>query len=468
MPKRSDDNLFATSTMSFGEHLEELRVALFRAMGGLMIGFLLGLMIATYVVKWIQTPLSGALKSYYLDSALLRLQSEYHGNPPPEAAALIEEESLIPEPVQVDPFDFFQKLKGDYPDQFQHLEFTTNRFIVDDVDVEHAAALCRQMAEGAEANEDAAPASAVWNLLTEDQRASILALKDNKNFGAEDRRALVEILNSLVEKRDLHEAEAFRDLTKLSQDDVLVASVEAVRARLDGHFELDQSRRLNRFLLGAMFEPYIRRPRTNLVELTTWKPIDVRVQTLSAHEAFMIWVKAALIAGIIISSPWIFWQIWEFVAAGLYPHEKHYVHVFLPFSLGLFFAGAGLAFFFVFEPVLDFLFSFNRKMNIDPDPRISEWLSFVLFLPLGFGISFQLPLVMLFLHRIGVITVESYLSKWRIAILVIFVASMLLTPADPVSMLLMALPLTVLYFGGVALCHWLPKRKSPFGEAYEP
>jgi sec-independent protein translocase protein TatC len=117
---------------------------------------------------------------------------------------------------------------------------------------------------------------------------------------------------------------------------------------------------------------------------------------------------------------------------------------------------------------LDFLFSFNASMNIDPDPRISEWLSFVLILPLGFGISFQLPLVMLFLNRIGIFSVGAYLEKWRIAILVIFVISMLLTPADPISMMLMAVPLTILYFGGIMLCKWMPRGRNPFDEAYEP
>ncbi len=64
--------------------------------------------------------------------------------------------------------------------------------------------------------------------------------------------------------------------------------------------------------------------------------------------------------GVLLASPWIFYQIWHFVAAGLYPHERHYVHMYLPFSLGLFLLGAALAFFVVFEPVLKFLLSFNR------------------------------------------------------------------------------------------------------------
>ena len=167
--------------------------------------------------------------------------------------------------------------------------------------------------------------------------------------------------------------------------------------------------------------------------------------------------------GVLLASPWIFYQIWYFVAAGLYPHERRYVHMYLPFSLGLFLAGAALAFFVVFEPVLNFLFSFNRSLGIDPDPRINEWLGFVLLLPVGFGIGFQLPLVMLFLERIGVFTVQSYLKQWRIAVLVIFVLAALLTPPDPVQHDADGLPADVSYFGGILLCKLWPRKRSPYG-----
>ena len=174
----------------------------------------------------------------------------------------------------------------------------------------------------------------------------------------------------------------------------------------------------------------------------------------------MIWLKASLLAGVVISSPFIFYHIWRFVAAGLYPHERKHVYVFGPFSAVLFLAGAALCFFVVFKFVLTFLFGFNAWMGLDPDMRISEWLGFAIFLPVGFGIAFQLPLVMLFLERIGMYTVKSYVSKWRIAVLVIAVLSMLLTPADPMSMLLMGVPLTGLYFGGILLCRFFPRREA--------
>ena len=162
----------------------------------------------------------------------------------------------------------------------------------------------------------------------------------------------------------------------------------------------------------------------DLVPVLLWQPMvkDARVSitTLSAQEAFGMYVKAALLVGVVVASPWIFYQLWTFVAAGLYPHEKRYIHIFLPMSIGLFLAGVFLAFFFVFDFVLDYLLQFNAWLGLDPDPRISEWMGFVLILPIGFGIGFQLPLVMLFLERIGIVDVATYASQWRMAIVIIF------------------------------------------------
>jgi sec-independent protein translocase protein TatC len=196
----------------------------------------------------------------------------------------------------------------------------------------------------------------------------------------------------------------------------------------------------------------------SLVPVLLWQPLSrdarVSITTLSAQEAFGIYVKAALLVGVVLASPWIFFQLWTFVAAGLYPHEKRWVWMFLPVSIGLFLVGVLLAFFFVFDFVLDYLLQFNAWLGLDPDPRISEWLGFVLVLPIGFGLGFQLPLVMLFLERIGVFDVATYASQWRIAVLVIVIVSAVLTPADPYSMLFLAVPLCLLYFGGLGLCRW--------------
>ena len=205
-------------------------------------------------------------------------------------------------------------------------------------------------------------------------------------------------------------------------------------------------------------------PLPDRLPLTLWRSIEddpgVRTIGTGVPDAFTVYVKASLVVGLVLSSPFIFYYLWCFVAAGLYPHEKKYVHFYMPISIGLSLVGAALAFFVVFRFVLAFLFQFYDWMDIDPTPRISEWLSFVLILPVGFGIAFQLPLVMLFLERIGFATYETYMSYWRYAIMIIAVLSMLLTPADPQSMVAMGVPLVFLYFGGALLCKYLPRQSA--------
>lgn len=186
--------------------------------------------------------------------------------------------------------------------------------------------------------------------------------------------------------------------------------------------------------------------------------------TLNVQEAFLTYLKVSFVAGFVIASPWVFYQTWLFVAAGLYPNERKYVYIYLPMSLGLFLVGAVFCFKLVFPFVLHFLLGFNKLMEVQPQIRLSEWISFAIMLPLMFGLSFQLPLVMLFLERISVFDVETYRTKRRMAILVIAVVSMMMTPADPASMLLMMFPLIGLYELGIVMCGMRAKNASPIEE----
>src|SRR5262249_39623466 len=121
------------------------------------------------------------------------------------------------------------------------------------------------------------------------------------------------------------------------------------------------------------------------------------LSTMNVMEGFMVYIKVCAFTGLVISSPWVFWQIWAFVAAGLYPHEKKYVHRYLPISLGLFLAGVVVCEFMVIPKAIEALLWFNEWLGLEPDLRLNEWLSFALLLPLVFGLSFQTPMVMLFL-----------------------------------------------------------------------
>lgn len=199
--------------------------------------------------------------------------------------------------------------------------------------------------------------------------------------------------------------------------------------------------------------------RINNLEDTMAEPV-----TLAVQEAFTtIYLKVSFVAGLVMASPWVIYQIWLFVAAGLYPHERKYVYIYLPISIFLFLGGALFCFYAVFPFVLNFLLGFNKLLGVNPQIRLSEWISFAITLPLMFGLSFQLPLIMLFLERISVFEVKDYIEKTRMAILVISIISMLMTPADPMSMLLMMLPLLLLYGLGIAMCKYFPSANaSPF------
>ncbi|MCX7665518.1 MAG: twin-arginine translocase subunit TatC [Gemmataceae bacterium] len=192
------------------------------------------------------------------------------------------------------------------------------------------------------------------------------------------------------------------------------------------------------------------------------------ITALSAMEGMVVYIKVLLLCSAVIASPWLFWQFWAFVGAGLYPHEKRLVHVYLPFSVGLFLFGVILCQFAVMPTTLQALLAFNKFLNIDPDLRLKEWLGFAIMMPLVFGIAFQTPLVMLFFNRIGVFSWQDYLSKWRYAMFILAVLSALLTPSpDVVSMLWLFIPTFGLYLGGVLLCKVLPPPQSLFGPIWE-
>jgi sec-independent protein translocase protein TatC len=150
------------------------------------------------------------------------------------------------------------------------------------------------------------------------------------------------------------------------------------------------------------------------------------------------------------------------VAAGLYRHERHYVKKFLPMSLGLFLSGVFLCFFGVLPITLGFLLEFNVWLGIEPTLRLTDWMSFATILPLVFGLCFQTPLIMLFIERIGVLGVDDFRSKRRIAILVIVIAGAVLTPGqDPFSMLLLSIPMILLYELGIVLISRQKARVRP-------
>jgi sec-independent protein translocase protein TatC len=203
--------------------------------------------------------------------------------------------------------------------------------------------------------------------------------------------------------------------------------------------------------------------------LATWeviRPIESIIRprelsAMSAQESFLIYIKVSLIAGLVIASPWVFWQIWSFIAAGLYPSEKRFVHVYLPVSVTLFIVGVVLCQFVVMPRTVAALLYFNDFIGITPDLRLSEWLTVAILMPAVFGVSFQTPLVMLFLERIGLLTVDSFKRKRKIAVFVLAVFAMIVTPTpDALTMSFLWIPMCLLYELGIWLCYFSPSRRN--------
>jgi sec-independent protein translocase protein TatC len=198
---------------------------------------------------------------------------------------------------------------------------------------------------------------------------------------------------------------------------------------------------------------------------TSTVQIDQSLVSLAPLETITIFFMVCMVAGLVIASPWVFYQGWAFVAAGLYRHEQRYVTKYLPVSLGLFLSGVFLCFFLVLPLTLTFLLQFNVWLGVAPTLRLSDWMGFATILPLVFGLSFQTPLIMLFLERIHIFTVADYRAKRKFAILVIAIAAAVLTPGqDPISMVALAVPMMLLYELGIVLISgnalWMPTRDS--------
>ncbi len=176
-------------------------------------------------------------------------------------------------------------------------------------------------------------------------------------------------------------------------------------------------------------------------------------------EAFFTYLKAALLAGVFFSSPFILYQIWAFVSPGLYEREKKYIYPYLFVSTIFFVAGALFCYLIVFPVVFRFFLSFATK-DIRPLPAIREYLTFTIKLLLAFGLLFQWPALILFLSRMGVVSSKTLAKNRKYAILGIFVAAAVLTPPDLVSQLLLAGPLLVMYEGSIWMAKFLGKKEE--------
>lgn len=169
----------------------------------------------------------------------------------------------------------------------------------------------------------------------------------------------------------------------------------------------------------------------------------------------------------LIASPVIFWQIWKFVAPGLYKHEKRLLLPFSFLSSLCFLGGAAFGYFVVFPPAFRFLLGYSADF-LSPMPAVNEYFSLSLRLLIAFGVIFELPILMVFLAKIGIVDVAFLNKNRKYAILINFIIAAVLTPTpDVVNQMLMGVPLLVLYEVSVIAVWLFGRKKLTYGAQEE-
>jgi sec-independent protein translocase protein TatC len=181
------------------------------------------------------------------------------------------------------------------------------------------------------------------------------------------------------------------------------------------------------------------------------KPYGERLQTLSPTEGIETYFRVALVAGVALSMPWILYQFWRFVSPGLHSHERRYVFVFVPAASLLFLVGVAFAWLVLLPSAIAFLSTFMPTIFV-AEWTSQEYIGFATTFLLWIGIAFQMPLIVYFLARFGIINSKTLVEHWRIALVAIAVIAAAVTPSiDPVTMLLTMVPLIILYLLSIVL-----------------
>jgi sec-independent protein translocase protein TatC len=195
------------------------------------------------------------------------------------------------------------------------------------------------------------------------------------------------------------------------------------------------------FVMFFFWEPLLAWMTTPLVEVL---PEGSSIIFTKVQETFFTALKVAFFAGFMVSLPVIFWQLWQFVAPGLYENEKKMVIPFVTGATVMFLIGAAFCYYVVIPYGYAFLINFGSQL-FTALPSIGEYVSFFTKLLLGFGIAFELPVVTFFLASMGLVTDQTLIDFFRYALVIIFMASALLTPPDVLTQFLMAGPMVFLY-----------------------
>jgi sec-independent protein translocase protein TatC len=178
---------------------------------------------------------------------------------------------------------------------------------------------------------------------------------------------------------------------------------------------------------------------------------------------FMVPVKVTALVGFMIALPYVLYQAWAFVAPGLYEHEKKLALPLIVASSVLFFIGVAFCYFFVFGKVFAFIHDFAPK-SITPAPDIEAYFSFVITMFLAFGVTFEIPIVVIVLVRMGIVSVQKLKEARPYVVVGAFVIAAVVTPPDVLSQFMLAVPMCILYEAGLFFARFVGTRAKPESE----
>ena len=196
------------------------------------------------------------------------------------------------------------------------------------------------------------------------------------------------------------------------------------------------------YLYGFLVEPYAQAVKNDSIQR--------RLIFTALQETFLTYLKVAFFASFFVTSPFILIQIWKFIAPGLYDHEKIAIMPYLVITPILFFLGGALVYYLIMPLAIKFFLSFESaglttSLPIQLEAKVNEYLSLVMKLIFAFGLSFQLPVVLSLLARVGVVDSDFLKTRRKYVVVIIFTAAAILTPPDPITQIGLAIPLLILY-----------------------
>lgn len=196
-------------------------------------------------------------------------------------------------------------------------------------------------------------------------------------------------------------------------------------------------------------------------------PVQERLSAFGVGDSFFVSMSVSLYVAAFLAGPYVLFELWQFIAAGLYKHEKRLVRLYFPLSVLLFLSGAAFCFFLIVPSGLYFLSTTLPVELVEPKLGLEKYFDFLSMMCLSIGATFQLPILMVFFSSIGLIEAKSY-GKWRkhFIVVALFVAAVITPSPDAYTQLLTTLPMLVLYEIGILLARWRGKpRQKPAGSA---